>query len=141
FKPGMSFYLAAGIAARGVGDFKRSIRYFETGSKRDEATVEIFRDLASVYMQNSQFDLAIGALDRGESKIGDRKLFIADRISLYYANGDAAKVSDLVAQCEAMGDRNLTAQCHAAAGMPDETDSVIDKIRNLPGIPGLPGLP
>ena len=141
FKPGMSFYLAAGIAARGIGDFKRSIRYFETGSKHNEATVEIFRDLASVYMQNNQFDLAVGALDRGEAKIGDRKLFIADRISLYYAHGDAAKVSALVTECEAMGDKNLTAQCHAAAGMSEANDGVIDKIRNLPGIPGLPGLP
>jgi tetratricopeptide (TPR) repeat protein len=110
----LDFLVAAGTAAKGDGKTERAIGYYEQAAGKPEAIAVVFRSLADLYVENRQTDKAIGALDRGEAKLKDKKQFIVSRISVYHAKGDDARVAKLMKQCEDLGDSALTDQCHDA---------------------------
>ena len=113
----MQFLVGAGTAAKGTGDTKQAITYFDAAAKKPEAIAVVYRQLAVLQLDDGQADKAIATLDRGEAKIKDPAQFIVTRITVYRGKGDTGKAMQLAQQCNGMGNPALAEQCNNAAGI------------------------
>jgi len=127
----LDFLVAAGTAAKGAGKTDRAIDYFEAAAGKPEAIAIVYRSLADLYVESREIDKAIGALDRGEAKLKDKKEFIVSRISVYRAKGDSARVDKLIKQCEDFKDDALAGQCHDAGDV--KTAGLVGDARQTAG--------
>lgn len=120
-RPPMGLLLAGGAASVQAGKLDRAINLFEQAARRDNATALVYRQLSDLYLLKEQKANAVSALSRGEQKFGDGT-FIVERIAVYQHFGDTPAMMKSVADCRAVGDKDLTESCERTAGVYVEKD-------------------